>query len=74
MDPNREMGRVEKLEVCDGAEYKLLVSVSSSDAKPWWHSTRSTKSSFSRQVSVGMFLRTRYWRRSLTFKRISRGR
>lgn len=54
-------------------ECKLLVSKSSSASDPWWHKTRSTKSSFSRQVSVGIFLSIRYCRRSFTFSLISCG-
>lgn len=40
----------------------------------WWQSTRSTRSSFSRQVSVGMLRSSRYWRRSLTRSCMRRGR
>lgn len=72
-DTDIENGWVKNPEVCERDERKLPASMSSSEPK-WWHSTRSTKSSFSLQVSVGMFLRTRYWRRSLTFSLISCGR
>lgn len=73
-DTDIENGWVKNPEVCDRDERKLPASISSSEPKPWWHSTRSTRSSFSLQVSVGMFLRIRYWRRSLTFNLMSCGR
>lgn len=73
-DTDIENGWVKNPEVCDRDECKLLASISSSEPNPWWHSTRSTKSSFSLQVSVGMFLRIRYCRRSFTFNLINWGR
>lgn len=69
-----EKGWVKKPELCERDERKLPASMSSSEPRPWWHSTSSTRSSFSLQVSVGMFLRIRYWRRSFTFNLISWGR
>lgn len=73
-DTDIENGWVKNPEVCDRDERKLPASVSSPGPNPWWHSTRSTKSSFSLHVSVGMFLRIRYWRRSFTLSRINWGR
>lgn len=55
-----EKGWVKKPELWERDERKLPASMSSSEPRPWWHSTRSTRSSFSLQVSVGMFLRIRY--------------
>lgn len=55
-------------------DWRLPVSGSSSSSIPWWQSTKSTRSSFSLQVSVGMLRSSKYWRRSLTRRRMSRGR
>ncbi len=69
-----------------GSEGRLSVSASasasssSSSSSPIsssalrWQSTRSTRSSFSLQVSVLMFRSVRYSRRSLTRSRINLGR
>ena len=48
---------VKKLEVWDLEEFRLLMSRLSSELSPWWHSTKSTKSSFSQQASIGTLLR-----------------
>lgn len=55
-------------------KWVLLDSCSSSSSMPWWHSTKCTNSSFSLHVSVGTLWRSRYWRRSFTLRRMSRGR
>ncbi len=67
-----------------GSEGRLSVSTSASSSSsssspisssaPRWQSTRSTRSSFSMQVSVLMFRSMRYCRRSLTRSRINLGR
>lgn len=71
MDTEVEKGWVKKAELCDREERRLPASMSCSVPRPWWHSTSSTRSSFSLQVSVGMFLRIRYCRRSFTFSLMS---
>ena len=55
-------------------ECKLPMSGSSSSSMPRWQSTKSTKSSFSLQVSMGMLRSSKYCRRSFTRRRMSRGR
>lgn len=65
---------VEGVGVYKEREWRLPVSGSSSSSMPWWQRTKSTRSSFSLQVSVGMLWSSKYWRRSLTRKRMSLGR
>lgn len=65
---------VEGVGVYREREWRLPVSASSSSSIPWWQRTKSTRSSFSLQVSVGMLRSSKYWRRSLTRRRMSRGR
>lgn len=65
---------VEGVGVYREREWRLPASGSSSSSMPWWQSTKSTRSSFSLQVSVGMLRSSKYWRRSLTRRRMSRGR
>lgn len=65
---------VEGVGVYREREWRLPVSGSSSSSIPWWQRTKSTRSSFSLQVSVGMLRSSKYCRRSLTRRRMSRGR
>lgn len=65
---------VEGVGVYRERERRLPVSGSSSSSIPWWQRTKSTRSSFSLQVSVGMLRSSKYCRRSLTRRRMSRGR
>lgn len=65
---------VEGVGVYRERDWRLVMSGSSSSSIPWWQRTKSTRSSFSLQVSVGMLRSSKYWRRSFTRRRMSRGR